>query len=470
MKKIIINTTKVSLLLMIFILGSCKKFIDIIPKGSKIPTTFADYEAMIRDESTNHLTFAYQAILLLNDRFETSANLGFDQVAAANYAWNETADRVMLNNTSERIYYSTYAAISSNNLLIKYVPGSTEATDAAKAELIAQAKILRAYNYYQLANYYADTYESSNAATKRSVPLILSPDVDAPYTQVSIAELYAFMLKDIEDAIPSLSPTSASILHPTMGAAYALRARIMLQMGRYQDALTAADEALKYNNKLFDWTAYYAAYKAKIEQPGVYNLNPSPMGMDFVENYYFRHGVSTFRGRESGIRVDRAARFETGDARFASRWKLRTLGTDTYYYSVTTGFFNHLGLTTTEIYLIKAECQARLNDVPGALITLDKIRVKRIFAQNYSPSVANTTVEAVKLIQRTKANELILGLVPFADIRRLNKDPQYARTLTKTENGQQFSLSPSSHMWTMPFPLGATSNPGNGTIQQNVGK
>lgn len=194
------------------------------------------------------------------------------------------------------------------------------------------------------------------------------------------------------------------------------------------------------------------------------------MGFDFVENYYFRHGSSYSSGRESALRTDRAPKFETGDARFASHWKLRTVAADTYYTSINMGFFNYGGLTTTEVYLIKAECQARLNDIPGAMNTLNAVRVKRILAQNYAPLSASNTVEAVKLIQRTKANELINSISTFADRRRLNKDPNYATTLTKTENGQNYSLSPTSHLWTMPIPLGAIKNPGNGTIVQNVSK
>ncbi|MNY56831.1 hypothetical protein D3C86_1929520 [compost metagenome] len=73
-------------------------------------------------------------------------------------------------------------------------------------------------------------------------------------------------------------------------------------------------------------------------------------------------------------------------------------------------------------------------------------------------------------MQRTKANNLIFSITAFADARRLNKDSQYAVTLTKTENGNNYNLSPNSHLWTMPFPYGAIKNPGNGTIQQNVNK
>ena len=63
---------------------------------------------------------------------------------------------------------------------------------------------------------------------------------------------------------------------------------------------------------------------------------------------------------------------------------------------------------------------------------------------------------------------MILTIVPFCDARRLNLEPAHARTLTKSENGQTFSLSPTSHLWVMPFPQGAVSNSGNGTVTQNV--
>lgn len=475
MRTLFSRNIKILAAILLVAFSSCKKFIDVPPTGQKIPTTFADYEAFMRNEYDNHTTNVNNANLLLNDRFETMANLNYSPLAAVNYNWDENTNRIALNNADETTYYSSYLTISNSNLLIENVPNATEGTEAQKAELIGQAKILRSIAYYTLANYYADPYEASNAATKRSVPLITSANIDAPHKQVSIQEIYDFMLQGIEEAIPVLKPTSATVLHPNLGSAHALKARIYLTMGRYEDALKAANEALKYNDELFDWTEYYAQYKSRIEAVNddnepVYNLNASPMGFNYTETYYFRHGISSNPGREHAIRTDRATRFETGDAAFASRWRLRTVGADTYYYSITNGFFNHGGLTTTEVYLIKAECQARLNNVPAAMTTLNTVRSKRIFAAQYTPLTANSTVDAVQLIQRTKSNALIFGIVPFADRRRLNKDVNYATTLTKTEGGQTKTLSPTSHLWTMPFPLGAIKNPGNGTLEQNVNK
>ena len=74
------------------------------------------------------------------------------------------------------------------------------------------------------------------------------------------------------------------------------------------------------------------------------------------------------------------------------------------------------------------------------------------------------------LIRRTKDNELIFSIVPFADARRFNQEGTYARTMTKTYEGETYTLRPDSHLWTMPFPAGAINNPGNGSIQQNVSK
>ena len=71
-------------------------------------------------------------------------------------------------------------------------------------------------------------------------------------------------------------------------------------------------------------------------------------------------------------------------------------------------------------------------------------------------------------ICRTKFNELIGSIVPFADIRRLNAEGKFPYTLTRTCNGKTESLAGDSYLWTMVFPLGAISNPGGGTLQYNA--
>lgn len=468
MKSLIKFTINIALLLLVVSLGSCKKYLDVLPKGKKIPTTLADFEALIRDEYTNQRAPVTQAVLLLNDRWESQTNLNYYLLWKANYYWDVNANRINLNNTDETVYYTAYAAISTFNLILQYAPAATDASDADKNQLIAQAKLGRAMHYFILANYYADTYEASNANSKLSVPLIESAEVNAPHKQVTIQEMYDYIISNVTDAIPNLPDKGATVVHGTKGAAYAFLARVYLQMSNYDQALLYANQALAVNSNLFDYVAYYNSYKTQIDQANNYPSLPSPRGYTYVENYIMMHGEQIYSRRDWPLRVDRAARFEAGDAMLLSRWKSRLVGSETYYYAITTGYYNEGGITATEVYLIKAECLARKNDLSGAMDALNAVRVKRILPANYVALTASSTKEAIDYIRRTKDNETLFGIVAFGDARRFNKDPLYARTFTKTENGATGSLTPDSYLWTMPIPLGAVKNSGNGTIQQNV--
>lgn len=454
-------------------LSSCNDYLDIVPKGERIPTTLADYEALLRDEYSIGQSPVLNALYLLNDNYMNRSSLNTPTLGVANYQWDESADRTLLNNADESTYYQDYSAISYCNLILENVPTATEATDEERAEVMSYARVVRAMCYFILTNYYADTYDFATAGEKLSVPLITSANVNAPFTQVTVADMYDFIISDLTTAIdgglPAQSPT---VLHPNLGAAYALLARVYLQMSNYPEALRYANLALEQNDLLYDWNAFYDENRAVIENPEDYTALYTPMDYTYVENYYFRCGDRSpnYTTWEFNIPVERAERFEEGDARFLSRWKIYTTGEDTYYRALCGGYFNYAGLTTTEVYLIKAECLARQNDLSGAMEALNAVRKKRIRPDVYRPVSASTLAEAIELIRRTKDNELIFSIVPFADARRFNNEGTYARTMTKTYNGQTLSLRPDSHLWTMPIPAGAINNPGNGTVQQNATK
>lgn len=449
-------------------LSSCDDYLSNVPKGQKIPTSLNDFSTMLADEYNNCREDVTQALLLLNDRYVSDGNLSYYELWNANYFWNEAADRIALNNSDETTYYNSYAGISTANLLIENAPDATDATDAQRAEVIAQAKILRARKYFTLVNYYSKTYNASTAATDGGVPLITSAEVGASYTQPSVQEIYDFILQDITEALPALPEVPLNVLYAGKGAAYALAARVYLQMGNYQQALNNANEALKRNDQLFDWVEFYNANADVLGVPDVYQAISSPMGHDFVENYIFCHGPSSYSGNDLQMREDRGNRFEQGDAAFMSRWKIRTQAGSTFYNPNLRGFFNRGGLTTTEVYLIQAECLARTGNVAGAMDVLNKVRQKRILPEYYQPLSAANADAAIDLIIKTKGEALVQTIIPFCDARRLNLESAHARTLTKTENGQSYSLSPTSHMWVMPFPQGAVGNSGNGTVTQNV--
>lgn len=457
-----------SCLVLLACLCSCDDYLSNVPKGQRIPTTLNDFSVMLADEYTNCREDVTQALVLLNDRYVSDGYLSYYELWNANYFWNENADRIAMNKSDETTYYNGYAGISTANLIIENAPTATEATDAERGQVIAHAKILRAMKYFTLVNYYAKTYNAATAATDGGVPLITSAEVGATYTQPSVQEIYDFIVQDISEALPALPERALNVLYADKATAYALAARVYLQMGNYQEALASAGEALKRNDRLFDWVAFYNDNAAVLSVPDVYQSITSPMGFDYEENYIFCHGNNSYSGNDLQMREDRGNRFEQGDAHFMSRWKIRTMAGSTYYNPNMGGYFNRGGLTTTEVYLIQAECLARTGNVAGAMDVLNKVRQKRILPEYYQPLAASSADVAIDMIIKVKGDALVQTIIPFCDARRLNLEPAHARTLTKVENGQQYTLSPSSHMWVMPFPMGAVKNSGNGTVTQNV--
>lgn len=463
------------MLLASLLFSSCNDFLGILPKGEKIPTTLADYEAFIRNGSNHRCGFS-QAMYLMNDFYISTNTLNTLSLDVINYNWMEDEDRIRENDSDEEAYYYSYSNIFYWNLMIRDVPEATECTEEERQELVAQAKVLRAMDYFNLLNYYADPYEESTAAEKLSVPLIISPDMGAASGQVTIDSLYEFILTDLTEALPYLPEESETVLHPTLGAGYAMLARVYLTMENYEDALTYAGLALEQNNALYDWRQYYEENREQLEDPEDYSTSCPAVGLDNVENYLFRYGTNNQinfgqSGSTNSLTTWRAAQFEEGDARFASKWKWRYMSPDTIYFGIRNDRFNGGGLSTPEMYYIQAECIARQggqDNIDEAMDILNIVRQQRIFADDYQPLTATSVEEAVQLIIRDKANEYIQTPIPFWDARRLNLHPEYATTRTKTYNGQTLTLTPDSHLWTMPFPLGATSNPGNGTLQQNV--
>lgn len=452
-------------------LTSCNDYLDVLPKGSKYPKTFADYAPLLNDEYRCGYLPPDNALYLMNDVFLSAYYMGTENINRANFLWEENADRVKLNKSDEMFLYYAYSGINVYDLIVNLVPGSTDATQQQKDELIAQARVLRAFTYYQLVNFYSDAYQASTASNKGGVPIILGDETGAQHTQPSVQGVYDFILNELNESMKSglLPETAKNILLPSKYAAHAVLAKVYLSMGQYDKALSNVNEALKGNSALYDWNALYTRFKTQIEDPNNYTGIASPMGYDYCENVLYRSGINTYSsmGADKNMPMERVGRFEKDNAEFLVRWKKKTQGVSTYMQGITNGYFNKAGITTSELYLIKAECEARANKLSEAMATLNKVRKTRILADNYSDLTASNTKDAIEKIIAFKDNVLVQTIVPFIDARRLNAEGMVVRTFTKEYNGQTLTLKPDSHLWTMVFPAAAVNNPGNGTITQN---
>lgn len=456
--------------------SSCEDFLNDIPKGQKIPQTWDDYNAFIKNTTMAYYEME-QIFNLMNDRLRSQSVLNSSQLTRVHYLWDESVDRTKINADDKNAYYSAYEQMLYWNLIIADVPSVSGCTDEQRQMLIAQAKVLRAMTYYYLTNYYADQYCEATK-DKLSVPLVTSPSVESSSPQVTLERMYNFMLQDLNEAVQHLPREAETIVHPNKAAGYAMLARVYLSMSNFEEALKNAELALGENDSLYDWVKFYFDDQDRFENT-LYNstVKGDPETQN-CENYIFHYGPMSMwqgvYGSAWGLPEERGDKFEPGDTRLLTHWKKRTSASlGTYYWGQHGIEPNKGGIRSAEMYYIKAECLARKGDaasIKQAMDVVNTVRKTRILPEYYQDFTASNTKEAMELIIKDKSSEYCQSQVIFCDYRRYNKEGLYPQTLKKTVNGVEYTLKPDSHLWIMPFPAGAIDNPGNGTLVQNVEK
>ena len=187
----------IALLAVMTLLTACNDYIDVMPKGQRVPTTLADYEAFMRNEYSANYLPSLQALYLINDKFVGANNCrNVDDLRTANYMWKEDRDRTSLNSSTEDMFDNGYGIISIMNTIIQAAPTTTQATQEEKNEVMAYAYAIRAFVYHYMVNFYADAYDPAKAASTSGVPLIYSGDLGTPYHQGTVQEVYEQIIAD----------------------------------------------------------------------------------------------------------------------------------------------------------------------------------------------------------------------------------------------------------------------------------
>jgi hypothetical protein len=133
--------------------------------------------------------------------------------------WTEESSNVM-GNTSPTMggntYDNIYSAIRDVNSLIQNVPNVPGVDDATKRQYIAEAKFIRAYDYFELVKFYG------------GVPLLTAPQTEpTPLPRNKEVEVWNQIKSDLDSAAKFLPPTS-DYGRANKYVAYALEARAML--------------------------------------------------------------------------------------------------------------------------------------------------------------------------------------------------------------------------------------------------
>ncbi|MEH0153339.1 RagB/SusD family nutrient uptake outer membrane protein [Limibacter armeniacum] len=425
-------------------LSACDDYLDIEPKGKTTLETADDYGYLLANSSSTDLAYNIGNLgYLTSEQWPRTVSMVTDltyPLIQANFLCDETIDRAYFQE-SDALYTSCYKRIALYNVILDNVSES-DGTDAKKKAVIAEAKILRAFEHFVLVNNYAKHYDASTASSDLGIIIRDEFNLETTPPQRTVQEVYDFILKDIEEALPELTDEPMTTFRGSIAMGYALKAKVMLFMKRWDEALAAAEESLVHNDYLFDMVNYYL------------NKVPAKVDVDMEENLLFRYGGTSFGPYLSIISPEVIERFGEGDTRLLAFFRTSPAipeGLYAYFTFYSQFQFNVAGMRTPEVYLMKAECLARKGQVAEAMDIVNEIRMKRIVPESYVAKTATSVQEAMQIIIDERASELLFTFNRFWDLRRLNTESEYAQTLVREYEGATYTLKPNSPLYIQPF-------------------
>src|SRR5690606_5193604 len=110
------------------------------------------------------------------------------------------------------------------------------------------------------------------------------------------------------------------------------------------------------------------------------------------------------------------------------------------------------GLSSNEVFMIAAECNARIGDVPQALECLNALLASRYRAGTLVAIEETDPQLLLDIILAERRKELPFRGLRWSDLKRLNLDSRYAKTLERIWENEAVVLEPNSPRYIFPIP------------------
>lgn len=434
----------------IIALQSCQKenqFLDAKPNQAlTTPNSLADIQNLLDNE--NVFNFGNDPALgevscddyIVQPTAYPTLSTNFERQA---YIWAKTifdASKPQIGDWNlpyQMVYYSNVALES-----LSKVP-NTNQTSFNKIK--GTALFYRSNAFYNLVQVYALPYDPGSAASLQGIPLRLTSDLNSKPQRSNEADCYNQIISDLKTAVSLLPVTSMYKTQPSRPAANALLARVYLGIADYSNALKYASDCLSDFNVLVDYNTLTTPTSTSISNTyiaeDIYHTTlDDPTIIGARRNFYIDTSlVNTYAKNDL-----RRTKF------FATLDNLPQYPRFVGSYDFMAGKYD--GLATDEIYLIKAECQARAGSVSDAMSTLNALLKTRWVTGTFQPYTATSQSDALNQILQERRKELLMRGTRWTDLRRLNKDPKYAITLSRTINGVTYTLPPNDPRYALPIP------------------
>lgn len=436
----------------LLLLVSCKKqdeWLDIkSTKSDIIPKTIENFQAYLDNDD------------VMNSNQPTLAAVGSDNYYVPYTSWlNKTGVERNAYMWADNIYADGIPNPSDFSILYKKILFAnialegisqiklTSLNEVAWKNVKGSALFFRAYAFYNAVALWAEPYDEATASGLLGIPLRTSTDVNERFPRATLQDTYDRIITDLEEAITLLPEAPLYQTRPSKIAAQALLARIYLSMREYVKAGELAEKVLGANSFLMNFndlsttaTAPFPAFPGNKEV--IFYSHCINYGIVGVRNDAIVDSSLYSSYLQNDLRRSILYRDDGGGVR---KFK------GTYAGSLARLFD---GLAVNEMYFIKAESQVRNGSYLAGLATLDSVLKKR-WNKNaiFVPSGASSQQQALTIILQERRKELpFTSNLRWTDLRRLNKDPYYKKSLVRKLDGHTYTLQPEDKRYVLFFP------------------
>jgi hypothetical protein len=429
------------LLSILVVNSSCKKdWLNAKPdKKLVVPQTLPDLQAML-----DNTTFVF------NNGRPSLGEMGSDDYYMEYPAWlalyaNSERNayvwaKDIYNGESVSDWMLPYQCVFYENYILETIESIPVAENAASWNNVKGSALFgRGFDFYSLADLFEKPFDSATAMTEPGIPLRLQSDINGKVPRGTVSETYHQITEDLKASLLYLPALPAYKTRPSKCAAYGMLARTYLNTGNYSLSLLYADSCIALQPSLMDYNSLDAT-----------SAFPFPL---FNDEVIYHTVFSYFDAISNYVAIVDSTIYRSYDDNDLRKYLF--IDTTDGHSRFKGGYEQYIGfngIATDEMYLISAECNARLGNTGKAMDRLNTLMTTRWKEGTFVPFTASTADEALRLILAERRKELIFRGLRWTDLRRLNKDPRFAITLTRNLDGQVYTLPPNDNRYVYPIP------------------
>ncbi len=262
----------------------------------------------------------------------------------------------------------------------------------------------------------------------------------------TLEQTYKQILEDLLAAEALLPLTVSFKSMPKKDACLALLARVYLTMHNYSKALEYADKCLQINSQLLNYNNLVLTSARPFPVSYKDQNNEVLFSNNLIIAGFLTSPTTTL------ISTELYNSYRSDDLRKTAFFTTNSNGVIFKgNYSGSGAVFS--GLALDEVFLIRAECHARLGNTLFAMNDLNTLMRNRWNNKVPFPVFTATDAkDALRQILTERRKELVYRNTRWTDLRRLNQKNDFAVTLTRNVNNVVYTLAPNSNRYVFSIP------------------